>query len=79
MFLFTDFLELIRKEINAEIPEVVPEDLTMGQDGHGDISARLIKYLINREDAGDVSGKILERVKALEYIVLKPGRYLRVV
>ena len=50
MFLFTDFLELIRKEINTEIPEVVPEDLTMGQDGYGDISARLIKYLINRED-----------------------------
>ena len=66
MFLFTDFLELIRKEINTEIPEVVPEDLTMGQDGYGDISARLIKYLINREDAGDACEKIM-------------GRYLRVV
>ena len=68
MFLFTDFLELIRKEINAEIPEVVPEDLTMGQDGHGDISARLIKYLINREDVGDVCEKIADRVKALEFV-----------
>ena len=68
MFLFTDFLEMIRKEINAEIPEVTTEDLTVGQVEHGDISAKLIRYLINRKDAKTASDKILERVRILEFV-----------
>ncbi len=68
MFLFTNFLETIRKEINVEIPEVAPEDLILGQAGHGDISARLIRYLINSKNAAEIAEKILKRIKTLEFV-----------
>lgn len=68
MLMFTDYVEKIHSAILKEIPDFSMSELVVGQPGHGDISARLIRYLIKKENSLIISERISKDIKNLDFV-----------